>query len=370
MSNYFRLLSLTLLAAFVACGDDGSSEDPTIIPTNLEVTITNSDNGSGLVSVTATADNAFAYDFFFGEFTNDPIRSSSGIVNYTYSESGEYDIEVRALGNGADYASYSETIDVFREGIGGTVWIPPTGYTTPTSYSGWTMIWQDEFSGTSLNTSDWNYEIGGHGWGNNELQYYQQDNTSMVQGHLVIEAREQNVGGRAYTSSRLTTQNKFDFQYGRVDIRAALPKGQGIWPALWMLGSDFSSVGWPFCGEIDIMEMIGGGEGRDDTVHGTCHWEQDGHANFGGSRQLSSGDFYDEFHVFSITWTSSEIRWYLDDVQYHVISTTPSEMDEFRDSFFFIFNVAVGGNWPGSPNGSTQFPQRMVVDYIRVFQPD
>ncbi|MEO0639590.1 MAG: glycoside hydrolase family 16 protein, partial [Bacteroidota bacterium] len=167
------------------------------------------------------------------------------------------------------------------------------------------------------------------------------------------------------------TRDKQSFQYGRVDIRALLPKGQGIWPALWMLGSNFSSVGWPRCGEIDIMELVGGGEGKDDVVHGTVHWEQDGQrALFGGDYQLPTGIFNDEFHVFSIIWTENAIRWLVDDIEYHVINTSPAELDEFRNSFFFIFNVAVGGDWPGSPDGSTEFPQMMVVDYVRVFQPN
>jgi len=153
-----------------------------------------------------------------------------------------------------------------------------------------------------------------------------------------------------------------------VDIRAALPKGQGIWPALWMLGSNFDTVSWPACGEIDIMEMIGGG-GRENTVHGTVHWQNEGkHAQFGGKTTLPSGTFSDQFAVYSITWDATSIRWFVDNKQYHVIDTTPAELDEFRRNFFFIFNVAVGGNWPGSPNTTTTFPQHMIVDYVRVFQ--
>ena len=166
----------------------------------------------------------------------------------------------------------------------------------------------------------------------------------------------------------MITRGKQSFQYGRVDIRAALPKGQGIWPALWMLGSNFTSVGWPASGEIDIMEMVGG-SGRENTVHGTVHWQHDGqHANFGGDVTLPSGTFNDEFHVFSIVWTSSRITWYMDNQEYHAIDTTPAQLSEFRNSFFFIFNVAVGGNWPGSPDNTTTFPQYLIVDYIRVFQ--
>ena len=245
---------------------------------------------------------------------------------------------------------------------------PLGGYETPTSYPGYTLAWNDEFSGAALNTSDWTYETGGGGWGNNEWQYYRAENTSVANGYLTIEARQENFGGRNYTSSRLITKDKQSFRYGRIDIRAVMPEGQGIWPALWMLGSNISTVGWPRSGEIDIMEMVGG-SGREDTVHGTGHWDNNGsNASYGGDYTLNSGTFADEFHVFTIEWDSSVIRWFVDDVQYHALSITSAGLSEFREEFFFIFNIAVGGNWPGYPDGSTSFPQRMLVDYVRVFE--
>jgi glycosyl hydrolase family 16/Calx-beta domain-containing protein len=242
------------------------------------------------------------------------------------------------------------------------------GYTTPTSYPGYTLTWSDEFNGTDLNLSDWNYETGNNGWGNNELQNYQSgtNNAYLENGKLVIEAKQESVGGSNYTSARLTTQGKQSFQFGRIDMRAKLPQGQGIWPALWMLGESFSTVGWPACGEIDVMELIGNEPG---TVHGTVHYENGGTYNYNGNgTSLSSGIFADEFHVFTIIWNASAITWYLDDVMFHSINISPAQLSEFRAPFFFIANVAVGGNWPGSPNSSTVFPQKMEVDYIRVFQ--
>jgi beta-glucanase (GH16 family) len=174
--------------------------------------------------------------------------------------------------------------------------------------------------------------------------------------------------GAAYTSSRMITKGKQSFLYGRVDIRAKLPYGQGIWPALWMLGENFSSVGWPKCGEIDIMEMIGGSN-RENTVHGTLHWDLDNaHASAGGSTSLVGETFSEKFHVFSILWNENEVSWLVDNKVYHTIDITPAHMSEFHKKHFFIFNVAVGGNWPGYPNATTEFPQRMKVDYIRVFQ--
>ena len=255
----------------------------------------------------------------------------------------------------------------------GTLVIPTEGYSTLESYPGMTLTWSDEFNGTVLNTADWTYEIGNgqNGWGNNELQYYQEANTSIVDNdYLVIEARRQSVGAFDYTSSRLITQGKQEFQYGRIDIRAALPEGQGIWPALWMLGSNINSVSWPACGEMDIMEMVGHNA---NTVHATVHFGSNGaqHQFVGNSRTLGpNASYQDEFHVFSLIWEEDHLQFLMDDEVYHEI--TPADMNgqpyPFNQPFFFIFNVAVGGNWPGSPDSTTDFPQRMIVDYVRVFQ--
>jgi beta-glucanase (GH16 family) len=238
------------------------------------------------------------------------------------------------------------------------------GYETPLTYLGYTLMYSDEFDGTSLNTANWNYETGNHGWGNNELQNYQagSNNITVNNGKLVIEAREENGG---YTSARITTQGKKSFKYGRIDIRARLPFGQGIWPALWMLGDNINTVSWPACGEIDIMEMVGH---QANTTHGTVHWDNNGHAYQGGSTSISSGILADEFHVYTIIWDANQIKWLLDDVQFYNQAITASEMSEFHNNFFFIMNVAVGGNWPGYPDATTTFPQRMIVDYVRVFQ--
>ena len=250
--------------------------------------------------------------------------------------------------------------------------IPTDGPDSPLSYTNMTLVWQDEFDGSSLNSSNWTYETGtgSNGWGNNELQFYKEDNASIMEGNLVITAKKETFNGSNYTSSRIVTKDKYDFQYGRVDIRAALPQGQGMWPALWMLGANFNTVGWPACGEIDIMEMVGG-NGRENTVLGTAHWLNNGeHAEFGGSRTLPFGSFNGTYHVFSVIWDETSIKWYVDNLQYHVIDTTPAELDEFRNNFFLIINLAVGGNLPGNSDNTTSFPQHLIVDYVRVFQFD
>lgn len=256
----------------------------------------------------------------------------------------------------------------------GVVAIPSTGYTTPEAYASMDLIWSDEFSGTELDQSNWTYEIGNgsSGWGNNELQFYRKENTSIVDGNLVIAARDETFNGFKYTSSRLITKDKFEFTHGRVDIRAVIPEGQGIWPALWMLGANISEVGWPRCGEIDIMELVGH---EPSKVHATVHYPNANGDRLlnGTSTDLTGGKkFSDEFHVFSLVWEEDRIKIYLDDKLYYNSTRTSLGVQNpypFNEPFFFIMNVAVGGNWPGSPDASTLFPQNMIVDYIRVFQP-
>ena len=247
------------------------------------------------------------------------------------------------------------------------------GYTTPLSYPGYTLAWQDEFSGSGLDLISWNQEIGNGagGWGNNELEYYTNSikNTFVSNGNLVIEARKESIQGFNYSSGRMTTQNKKAFKFGRIDIRAKLPVGKGIWPALWMLGGNIATVGWPACGEIDIMELIGTYPARS---HGTMHWKPVSGTNTskGAEYNLASGNFSQQFHVFSILWIQDTIKWYIDDQLF--LTTTSTDVGAanypFNSDHFLIFNVAVGGNWPGSPDGTTTFPQRMIVDYVRVFQ--
>jgi beta-glucanase (GH16 family) len=246
------------------------------------------------------------------------------------------------------------------------------GYSTPLTYPGYTLVWNDEFSGKSVDLSVWNMETGNgsNGWGNNELEYYtgSPKNVFVSNGNLIIEARKETIGTFSYTSTRMTTQGKKEFKYGRIDMRAKLPVGKGIWPALWMLGSNINTVGWPACGEIDIMELIGI---NPSTVYGTLHWSNAGsHASKGSNIKLDSGDFSDAFHVYSLIWTKDSLHILVDDKKYFELAAAEIGVQNypFDASEFLIFNVAVGGNWPGPPDNATPFPERMFVDYVRVFQ--
>lgn len=245
--------------------------------------------------------------------------------------------------------------------------------TSRLSAQNYQLVWYDEFDSTAMNTNEWVYEVNGDGGGNNELQYYtsRPANGVVSGGYYTIIAKTEAPAylGKNYTSARLHT--KKSWQYGKIEARMKLPYGKGIWPAFWMLGSNIGTVGWPACGEIDIMEMIGGtttATGGDGRLFGTAHWNAGGHASYGLSTALSSGKLADEFHTYAITWDASKIIWYLDGAAYCVLSTQPAGLNAFRAPFFIIINLAVGGNWPGSPDGTTVFPQTLQFDYVRVYQ--
>jgi beta-glucanase (GH16 family) len=235
------------------------------------------------------------------------------------------------------------------------------------------LVFADEFDVDGApNPNVWSFDTGGNGWGNNELQFYtdRPENAIVQNGFLIITAKEENFQGKAYTSARIKTQNLFSQKYGRFEARIKLPLGKGLWPAFWMLGSNFNQVGWPQCGEIDIMEYLGN---KPTQVFGTIHGPGfAGAESIGKKYSLLNGRFDTEFHVFGIEWTENHINWYVDNVLYSQITrekvTEEGGQWVFDNDFFMILNIAVGGNLPGSPDANTTFPQRMIVDYVRVYQ--
>ncbi|MCB8995356.1 MAG: glycoside hydrolase family 16 protein [Bacteroidales bacterium] len=235
------------------------------------------------------------------------------------------------------------------------------------------LVWSDEFSFPGLpDTTKWGLVIGGKGWGNAELEYYRDGthNAEVRDGNLIITARADSFENRAYTSARLTSKMKNEgWVYGKIEARIKLPYGQGIWPAFWMLGTSIDTIRWPRCGEIDIMEMIGG-NGRENTVHGTIHFanSERKHDSRGGKITLDKGKFSDEFHVYSIDWSPDSIKWLVDGKQYFATEINTEEFSAFHHKFFILLNLAVGGYWPGNPDETTVFPQEMKVDYVRVYQ--
>jgi len=250
----------------------------------------------------------------------------------------------------------------------------------PADQRPWTLVWSDEFegaNGSSPDASKWTFDIGGGGWGNNELETYtnRTQNAFIKDGTLVIQARKETYTGpdnipRDYTSARLKTLGLAQWTYGRVGARMKLPGGQGLWPAFWMMGTNIAQVDWPNCGEIDIMENIGR---EPSIVHGTIHGPSySGGSGIGSAYTLPNNRrFADDFHVFAVEWEAKVIRFYVDNALY--ATRTPSELPAganwvFDKPFFIILNVAVGGSWPGNPDSTSVFPQTMIVDYVRVYQ--
>ena len=245
-------------------------------------------------------------------------------------------------------------------------------------FADYTVAWAEEFdgpAGAQPSPGTWTYETGGHGWGNDELQYYTSDAANAAldgAGSLAITVRRsdpQQVEGRyghgPYTSARLTTKGRRSFRYGLIQARIRLPAGRGIWPAFWMLGTDIDQSGWPGCGEIDVMENFGI---YPRLVHGTVHGP--GYAGTAGiTAQLDTGlPLAEDFHVYSVCWEPTRIRWYFDQVGYHTVTpaSVPGQRWVFDHDFYLLLNVAVGGHPSAPPDDSTAFPQTMLVDYIRV----
>ncbi len=249
---------------------------------------------------------------------------------------------------------------------------------TAVSGGGLNLVWSDEFEDAQLDPEVWFFESGDGsqygipGWGNNELQWYLPDNAALANGLLTITAKEQAQNGKSFTSARLNTRDRFAFRYGRLEARIRLPGGQGLWPAFWLLPQDDTYGGWAASGEIDVMEAVNlGGSGGND-IHGTIHYGAQWPNN------LSSGDAYmvatdatNDFHIYALEWDETEMRWYVDGVLFGMqnswSTTSASFPAPFDQSFHILLNVAVGGNWPGSPDANTVFPVTMDVDYVRVY---
>ncbi|WGK95620.1 MULTISPECIES: family 16 glycosylhydrolase [Flavobacterium] len=339
---------------FFSCsGDNGGTTggDTILKPTNLTVVATpvgvstqnpNGD-GSGTVNFTISATNATSYKVALGD--GETRETSSGTLSYTYTVSGtnSYTIYVSAY-NGAQFISTS---------------IPVTIYVAPKA------IWSDEFNVDGApDATKWAYDIGtgDWGWGNNEAQYYtsRADNVKVQNGVLKIIAQRENYSGSNYTSARIKTQGKFTFKYGRVEMRAKLPSGGGTWPALWMLGNNITTAGWPACGEIDIMEHLGN---QLNKIYGTLH--HPGHSGGNAdSRTVDIANATSEFHIYALDWRADAIKFYVDNQLFYTFTNTSSL--PFNQNFFLIINCAIGGNFGGTidPNFVSSTYE---VDYIRVF---
>jgi beta-glucanase (GH16 family) len=230
-----------------------------------------------------------------------------------------------------------------------------------------TLIFEDHFDGTALNESSWNYELGDGcpncGWGNNERQLYTKENVSVRDGNLVITATKDS---SSYFSGRITTAKKVEFQYGTVEVRAKLPLGQGLWPAIWMLGNDIKTIGWPACGEIDIMEYVGK---NPHEIHTTLH-TPDSHGNSINTKITTLEKIEDGFHVYKCNWTNEKIEFFIDDNLVYTFS--PDIKDEktwpFDKPFYVLLNLAIGGNFGGPAVDDSIFPKEFLIDYVKIYK--
>jgi beta-glucanase (GH16 family) len=228
----------------------------------------------------------------------------------------------------------------------------------------WKLVWSDEFNYEGVpDTLNWGNEVGFIR--NNELQYYtarRPENSVVRNGNLLIIGRKEAYRNAGYTSASLVTDGKHSWTYGKIEARIKLPKGQGMWPAFWMLGQNRHHVGWPMCGEIDIMEHIN----NEDILHGTLHWHNEKHVSSGSTIPCKA----DQFHNYVIEWDPEAVKWFLDGDKYWEVSIRDSvnSTAELHKPFYIILNLAIGGNWPKNPDASTQFPDTMYVDYVRVYQ--
>ena len=358
------LASLSAIAAtafLAACSSDNSSVSEPTGPVEIS---SSSDEGTAPAD-TASSDSS-------APFTESESSSSAEITS-----SSEY--SSAALSSDARPASSSSAIDIFDSSS--SVASPEASYsswTAANSSSSSPYLWHDEFDGTAIDASKWTFETGATGWGNNEWQYYtaRSENAYVQDGILHIRANKEDYEGAKYTSARMITKGKFSFTYGTIEARIALPTGNGIWPAFWMLGENIDAVSWPACGEIDIIEAVN----DENVVYGTNHWQYEGgHAQYGNSTK----DYYGtskalditQFHNYKMVWNEKLIAMYVDDFKYHEISIeldangkSAGGTDAFHKPFFFILNVAVAGNWPGFEVDDSQFPNEMLVDYIRVLK--
>ncbi|MBL7473980.1 family 16 glycosylhydrolase [Robertkochia sediminum] len=361
MKNLFRSISfLGVMTLFiVSCSGDSDSDVTNPIPDNntspsnlqIETHIVGSNaspagNGSGTVNFEATADNALDYRFIFN---NTVKESTEGKATFNFGASGTFTVTVEALGEGNTTVSENVTFEIF---------VDPS------------LVWAQEFEEDgSLDTDFWNYEIGDGcdrgicGWGNNEKQWYtdSSDNVTVENDVLRITARAESDQDYDYSSARITTQNKFSFQYGRVEVRAKLPEGGGTWPAIWMLGANINEVGWPKCGEIDIMEHVGNNPGRvSAATHDEFFYSSSARYNATNVDNVST-----EFHVYSLEWDQNGMNFFVDD---KLFFNSPNDNTlPYNQDFFLILNIAMGGNLGGDIDPAFQSGS-MEIDYIRVFQ--
>jgi beta-glucanase (GH16 family) len=336
-----RILFFSVIS--ISCSKNSSSGTAVVIPSNLNISFLVSTDSSGNVTFTATAVNAFNYDYDFGN--NVSQKNVGGVVTYKYPFPGSYTVTVAAKSAGGQTISKAIVVNV------------------DVALS---LVWSDEFDiAGSPDPAKWGFDLGtgSGGWGNNELEYYtnRPANVIISNGTLKIIALKESYNLSAYTSARILSNNLYSFQYGKIDVRAKIPASMGTWPAIWMLGNNLNTVGWPACGEIDVMEQSGT---KKSTIYGTLHYPTEvGPYGDGGTTAITNAST--TFHNYTALWTPSSIQLFVDGLSYYTLTNRFSF--PFNQPFFIILNVAMGGNFGGTVDPAFT-TDSMEVDYIRVYQ--
>ncbi|MBK8520073.1 MAG: glycoside hydrolase family 16 protein [Chitinophagaceae bacterium] len=342
-----------VLTVLISCSKGSSSGNggTQIAPSNLVVNAIASTDGSGNVSFTATATNAVTYVYEYGNGIIETV--ATGVVTHRYTIIGNITYTVNVTAKSSSGLSISKSIQVTVNTAGG-------GGGTPS------LVFSDEFNVNGApDPAKWGYDIGSGsgGWGNNEVQYYtsRPENAIVQGGVLKINAIKENYSGSAYTSARLLSKGKYSFKYGRIEVRAKFPTGVGTWPAAWMLGDNINTVGWPACGEIDIVEHLG----RDlNKIYGTLHYPGRSGGNANGNTILVP-DATTAFHTYAVEWSALTIKIYVDAQLFHTVSN--STAIPFNQNFFILLNMAMGGNFGGAVDPAFT-NATYEIDYIRVYQ--
>lgn len=372
-SPIFSLFSLCAGVAFfaAACSSDSSSNaeiaeisEQTTPSGESPITEPTSSSTDVPATVSSSSNNASGDANSSSETATSSAATSSATSSTDANSSAESSSATNVSSSGDAVSSANDVASSSSENI--------SSESTPGESK---FLWHDEFDGDNIDTDKWTFEIGtgASGWGNNEWEYYtdRKENAYIKDGILHIRANKEDYEGSKYTSARMITKGKFSFTYGTVEARIALPVGKGIWPAFWLLGQNIDAVSWPACGEIDIIETVN----SENIVYGTNHWANGSeYATYGNN----TGNYRDQkfeldvtqFHNYKFTWDEKYIRMFVDDFMYHeiLIENNTGDTEEFHKPFFFILNVAVAGNWPGFEVDDAQFPNEMLVDYIRVTQ--
>jgi hypothetical protein len=341
------LILAMIFGVFISSGCSKKNEPAIAAPSNLVITSSVSTDGSGNVTFTAIADNAVSYDFYFGNGETKVGTSGTASTKYFIGGTNTYDVSVVAFSSSGLWIKKTEQVIVTVTGEQG-------------------LLWSDEFNTDGIpDPLKWGYDIGtgSGGWGNAELEYYtsRPENVIVKDGILKITAIRESYQGSSFTSARMLTMDKFSFTYGKVVVRAKVPASVGTWPAVWMLGSNISSAGWPACGEIDIMEHRGS---ELNKIFGTLHYPGHSGGNADGNTTVIQ-NASTEFHIYKVEWTAISVKIYVDDLLYHTVANTSSL--PFNSNFFIIMNLAMGGNFGGAVDPAF-LSDSLEVDYIKVYK--